>query len=163
MEFKDGPHPGTVPFGEVIVDRHQVDPFAREGIQVHGQGGHQGFSLTGLHLCYLPLVQGNPTDQLYVVMDHIPGDLFSGGIPGIAPYGLVPVQGNIIRPAGQLPVEFCCIYPYFGVVLKAPGSFLHHSEGFREQFQKCFFSPFVGLFLQVVDLAVQAFVQVDVI
>ena len=55
-----------------------MGPPPRQGVQVEWHGGHQGLPLAGGHLRYLAPVQPDPTDELDVVGDHVPGQLLSG-------------------------------------------------------------------------------------
>ena len=63
-------HPLGVAPGQVVVDRHHVHPASGEGVEVHGQDGHEGLALAGLHLGDLALVQDDAADQLYVEGAH---------------------------------------------------------------------------------------------
>src|SRR5690606_29735359 len=81
MEFKNRCHPGTVPFGEIVVHGHQMGAFARQGVQIEWEGSHQGLTFPCLHFRYFSLMKSNTAYQLYIVMNHVPSDLFSGSIP----------------------------------------------------------------------------------
>src|SRR5208337_4122332 len=72
-------HPPGVTFGQVVVHRDDVNPFAGEGVEVGGHGGRQGFAFTGLHFGDLALVQDDAADELDVEGAHAqhPG----GGFP----------------------------------------------------------------------------------
>ena len=52
--------------GEVIVHRDNVNTSGRNSVQIRGQGGHQRFTLTSLHLRDVAEVQGSTTHQLDV-------------------------------------------------------------------------------------------------
>ena len=60
------PHPLGVTLGEVIVDGDHVHTVAGQRVQVHGEGGNEGFTFTGLHLGDTALVQNDTADQLHV-------------------------------------------------------------------------------------------------
>ena len=75
-------HPLAVAAGQVIVDGNHVHPFAGKGVQVGGQGGHQGFAFTGLHLGDAAPVQGNAADDLHrevLHSQHTPAGLPADG------------------------------------------------------------------------------------
>jgi hypothetical protein len=61
-----GAHPFGVAAGEVVVDRDHVDAFAGEGVQVHGQGGGQGFALAGFHFRDLAFMEDKAADDLHI-------------------------------------------------------------------------------------------------
>ena len=82
VKLKECSHPFRVTFGQVIVDRDDVNSFAGQCIQVNGQCGHEGFPLPGSHLGNLSLVENDPTDQLAIIMDHVPSDHIPSSHPG---------------------------------------------------------------------------------
>lgn len=89
----DGPHPLGVAAGQVVVHRDHVDALAREGVQGHGQGGHQGLTLARLHLGDLALVEDGPADELDVKVAH--AQVALGGLPGEGEgHGEKLVQGS---------------------------------------------------------------------
>ena len=67
QEAVDLAHPLRVALGQIVVDGDDVDALAGEGVEVGGEGGHQGFTFTGLHLGDAALVQHNAADELHPV------------------------------------------------------------------------------------------------
>ena len=75
-------HPLGVALGKIVVDGDDVDSLARQGVQIGGEGGHQGLALAGAHLRDTALVQDDAADELYPVGAHsknTPGGLPAGG------------------------------------------------------------------------------------
>ena len=75
-------HPLRVALGQVVVDGDDVHALAGQGVQVGGQGGHQGLALAGLHLGDAALVQDDAADDLHRVgthAQHPPVGLPAGG------------------------------------------------------------------------------------
>ena len=70
QELVDLAHPLRVPAGEVVIHCDQVHPFAGQGVEVAGQGGHQGLALAGAHLGDAPRMQHHAAHQLHVEMAH---------------------------------------------------------------------------------------------
>ena len=101
QEAVDLAHPLAVALGKVVVDRDDVDAPAGEGVEVGGEGGHQGFALAGLHLGDAPLVEHHAAHQL-----HPEGPLAqhpAGGLPhGGEGLGQQLIQG---LPLGQPGLE----------------------------------------------------------
>ena len=60
-------HPLAVALGQVIVDGDDVHALAGQGVQVGGQGGHQGLAFTGLHLGNAGTMKHNAADDLHRV------------------------------------------------------------------------------------------------
>ena len=73
--------PLAVTFGEVVIDGHYVNTFVREGVEVHRQGSHEGLTFTGRHLGDLTLMQHDTTEELHIIVHHIPCDLITAGHP----------------------------------------------------------------------------------
>ena len=73
-------HPGGVAAGQIVVDRHQVDAAAGQGVEIHGHGGHEGLAFAGLHLGDGALVQHHRPHHLHVERAHAGGPL--GGLAG---------------------------------------------------------------------------------
>ena len=67
-------HPVRVAACEVVVDRHDVDSEAGEGVEVDGQCGDEGFAFAGLHLGDHAAVECDATDELDIEVDHFPED-----------------------------------------------------------------------------------------
>ena len=63
-------HPLGVAAGQVVVHGHHVHATAGEGVEVGGQGGHEGFAFAGLHLSDLALMQHHAADQLHIEVAH---------------------------------------------------------------------------------------------
>ena len=72
-EAVDLTHPLGVALGEVVVDGHDVDAAAGEGVQVGGEGGDEGLAFAGLHLGNLALVEDGAADELDVKVAHADG------------------------------------------------------------------------------------------
>ena len=67
----DLPHPLAVALGQIVVYRHDVDAFARKGVQIGGKGRHKGFAFAGLHFRDTPLMKHDAADQLHRKMPHM--------------------------------------------------------------------------------------------
>ena len=63
-------HPLGVAAGQVVVHGDHMHALAGEGVQVNGQGGHQGFALAGAHLGDAGPVQHNAAQNLHGEMLH---------------------------------------------------------------------------------------------
>ena len=130
VEHVERPHPLGVTLGEVVVDRHHVHSLAGKRIQEHGKSRHEGLSLTGGHLGDLALMQGDASDQLHVIMDHVPMYLVASGHPVIVVYGLVAVDLHEIVVDGEGAVEVVRLDHDGLVLLEAAGRRLDYRERF---------------------------------
>ena len=150
MEHIKRSHPLRVTFSQVIVYRHHMHTTSAQSIQKHRKSSHQGLSFTGSHLCNFSLMQNSTTDQLHVIMHHIPGHFISSGKPGIEINGFVTFYLDKIVGNCQIPVELGRRHFNFSILFKTTGGFLHHSKGFRHQSGQNFFHLFVDLFFQLI-------------
>ncbi len=106
VEHVERAHPFGVALGKVVVDRHHVHAFAREGAEEHREGGHEGFALAGCHLGDFARVEHYTADELHIVMHHIPGDFVAAGKPVVFPDSLVAVDGyEVASLGGELAVK----------------------------------------------------------
>ena len=88
-EFEQRTVPLAVSSGEVIVHSNDMHTALAEGIEISGQGRNEGFTFTGTHFSDFTAVQGQATDELHVVVHHVPSHLSAGGSPFIRKAGFV--------------------------------------------------------------------------
>ena len=67
QEAVDLAHPLAVALGQIVVDGDDMHALPRQGVEVGGQGGHQGLALAGLHLGDAALVEDDAAHQLHPV------------------------------------------------------------------------------------------------
>ena len=76
-------HPFGVALGVVVGGGDDVNAFAGEGVEVDGEGGDEGFAFAGGHFGNHAVVDGHAADELYVEVNHFPGEVvpadFDGG------------------------------------------------------------------------------------
>ncbi len=104
VKLKYRPHPFRVAFRQIIVDGHNVNPPSCKGIQKHGKRRYQGFPFSRGHFRDFPLVEDHPSDQLNIVMNHVPNDLISSRHPLIVPNGFITVDNNAVSRSSQITV-----------------------------------------------------------
>ena len=118
-----------------------MDSLACQGVQEHRESRHEGLSLTGGHLgdaAHLilvglnPSVQDDTSDQLDVVMDHVPGDLVSSCHPVVLINSLVALDRDEVVVDTEILVELGSLDHYGLVLLEPAGGGLHDSEGLRK-------------------------------
>ena len=130
VELIERSHPLRVTLGEVVVDRHHVHAVACEGVEEHGERSHEGLTLTGSHLSDLALVEGDATEELHVVVHHVPVDLVAAGCPLVVVDSLVTVDGDevVLRIGSELAVEIGRCHHGVSVLRKAAGGVLDDGE-----------------------------------
>ena len=103
-------HPLGVAPGQVVVHRDHVHAAAGEGIEVSGQGGHEGLALACLHLGNLAVVQHHAADQLNIEVAHA-----EHALAGLAHHG---------EGLGQQLIEELALPLQGGVEAQAPAAAL---------------------------------------
>ena len=63
-------HPVGIPLCQVIVDRNQVNPPTRQGIQIERECCGKSLSLTGFHFSNFPVVKNHSSDKLCIKVPH---------------------------------------------------------------------------------------------
>jgi hypothetical protein len=76
-EAVDLAHPFAIALGEVIVDGDDMHAFARERIQIDGQGGDESLAFAGFHLGDVAAMQDHAADELHVEVALAEGALGS--------------------------------------------------------------------------------------
>ena len=128
QEPVDLAHPLGVTLGQVVVDGDDVDAFAGEGVEVGGQGGHQGLTFTGLHFGNTTLMEDDAADELDAVGTEAQDtvcrfptggkgfgeDVVQGGAAGQACLELVGLGTELFIGEGFVFVGQCLNFIYNG-------------------------------------------------
>ena len=92
MEHIKRTHPLRVTLSEIIIDSHHMHAFVGHSIEEYWQGSHQGLTLTRSHLgdrttlLFIVLdgtVEYHTTNELHIIMHHIPYDFIATRSPSI--------------------------------------------------------------------------------
>ncbi len=163
MELIEGSHPLRVTLSQIVVDGDHVHTVAGQGIEEHGQGTHKGLTLTCGHLGDLTLMEGDTTEELHVVVDHVPFDFVATGCPFIVIDGLVAVDGDeVVGWVGsKFTVEIRSSDHGFLVLGEAACRVLDNTEGDGHHLVECILQGIKHLFVLLVDLVEDRFTLVD--
>ena len=130
VEHIERPHPFGVTLGQIVVDRHHVNTIARKSIEEDRKGGHKGLSFTRCHFGNLAFVENHATEQLNIVVNHVPLHVVASGHPVIVINGLIVFNGHKVVSSGQRAVEVGSRNHHLAVLGKAASRTLHDGEGF---------------------------------
>ena len=155
--------PFTIPAGQVIVHRNDVNPFTRQGIEVGRECTHEGFTFTRCHLGDLAGMQYITTDQLHIIVHHVPGDGAAGGGPGVFINGFIALDGKVVFFNGQRLIEFGGGYFDGGIFCKTAAGFLYNGKCFGENFEQDDFQLFVLILFQFIDLLIEIVAAIDIV
>jgi len=154
VEHIERPHPLGVTLGQIVVDGYDVDAVARQGVQEHGQGSHEGLTFTRCHLGNLTLMQNDTTKQLNVVVDHFPLQVVATSGPMVMIDSLVAIDGDeVLAGVGsQFTVEVGGRNDGLLVLGKAAGRLLDDGEHLGHHLVEGLLVNLEHFLLQLVDL-----------
>ena len=152
VEHIERAHPLGVTLGQVVVHGHHMHTVTSERIQEHGQGSHKGLTFTRCHLGDLSLMEHLATEELNVVVDHLPLQVVSSCGPVVMVDSLVTVNSDEVlgRIASQFTVEIRGGNDGLLVLCKTTSRFLHDTEGYRHYLVKRLLIDLQGLFVELV-------------
>ena len=154
VEHVERPHPFRVTLGQIVVDGDHVHTVAGQGVEEHGQGGHEGLTFTRCHLGNLTLMQGDTAEELHVVVHHFPFQVVSTSCPVVVVDGLVAVDGDevFLGVGSQLAVEVGGCDDGLFVLGKAASCLLHNAEGNGHHLVERLLVDFECLLVEFVNL-----------
>ncbi len=129
VEHVQRAHPFGVSLGEIVVDSYHMHASLRQRSQEYRQCSHQCLAFAGCHFGNLALVQDDATDQLHIVVRHVPFYLVAACHPVVFPDSLVAFDGHEpVAGAGKFAVEISCGDCHGFVCCEAGGGLAHYGE-----------------------------------
>ena len=126
--------------------------FPGKCVQEDWQGRHESLSLSGCHLRNLALMKDYSTDQLDIVVDHVPGNLVAAGHPVVVPYGIVTVYLDEVPAGAELTVKISGLYADGRVLLEPARCGLHYGKSLRQNLIQDLLNILVHLLDELVGL-----------
>ena len=106
VEHIKRPHPLRVTLGQVIIHCDHMHTVTRQGVEKHRQRSHKRLSFTGCHLGNLALMQHRASDELHIVVHHVPHRFVATGHPMIDIDGFIALHVHkIMAFCGQVAVH----------------------------------------------------------
>ena len=150
VEHIERAHPFRVTFGQVVVYGYDMHTITCQRVQEYRQGCHQCFTFTGRHFRNLTFMQNDTTEQLDIVVDHVPGYFVTAGNPMVVVEGFVAVNFHKVEFGSQVAVEVvCCHFDRF-VLCETASRIFHDGEYFRKRFFQYDFHLFCDFFFDLV-------------
>ena len=94
-------------------------------------------------------MKNHTTDELHIIVNHVPGNFGTTGYPAIFINGLVPFYRYIFFFYTQVTVQLCCCGNNFFIFFEATGRFFYYGKCFGKNFKKYFFNLFVAVFFSL--------------
>ena len=152
VEHIERSHPLRVSFGKIVIDSDHVHTLACKRIQEHRERRNESLTLTGSHLGNLALMQDDTSDDLHIVVHHIPGNLVSAGNPMVLPQCLVTLDLHEITGRAEISVEIICSNLHNRILREPAGSGLHDRECLRKNLVQHFLDFLIFLLHELVGL-----------
>ena len=139
MEHIQRTHPLGVTLSQIVVDSHHVYTLVRQSIQEYWQGSHQCLTFTRSHLgdrtalLFVVLhgaVEYHTTNELDIVMHHIPDDLVTTRSPRVMIDSLVTINIHEVeaRISSQVTIHLCSCHCDGLVLCKTASGTLDNSK-----------------------------------
>ena len=125
-----------------------------QSIQEYRKSSYKCLTFTGCHFSNFSLMQDNTTEQLDVVMNHIPSYFITACHPMIFPICLVSVNTDkILSLSSQFTVHIGSSHLYFFIFRPAASRVLYYSKCSGKHLIQCFFILIENFFFKLVNLA----------
>ena len=127
VELVERTHPLGVTLGEVVVDGDHMYTIASQGVKEDGQGSDERLTFTRSHLGNLTLMEHGTTEELYIIVYHLPFQVVATSGPVVMIDSLVAIDGDEVLAwvACQFTVEVGSRDDGLFVLGKTTGSLLH--------------------------------------
>ena len=156
VEHVERSHPLRVTLCKVVVDSDYVYTVAGECVKEHRECRNQCLTLTCCHLGNLTLVEYGTTEQLYVIVYHVPYSVVATCLPVVLVYGLIAVDCDEIELGRKVAVKVVRCHDYGLVLSETACAVLHDGESLGQCLVKCLVKHLQHLLLQFVNLVEDA-------
>ena len=137
VEHVKRPHPLGVTLGQIVVHGNHMHAVSGESIKEYGQRSHEGLTFTRCHLGNLTLMEYHTTEELHIVVYHVPHRIVATGFPVVSIDGLVALDAHEILRGSQCAVHIGSRHHYLTVLREAACGLLHDGEGLGQHLVEC--------------------------
>ncbi len=136
VEHIERSHPLRVTFCQIVVYCDHVNTVTCECVEEYRQSSYKSFTLTSSHFGNLTLVKRNTTEDLHIIVNHVPLDFVTTSSPFIMIDSLVAVYSDEVvgRISSKFAVEICCSNNSFLVFCETTCCILNNAECNRQNF-----------------------------
>ena len=163
VEHVQRAHPLRVTLGEVVIHRDDVDTITREGVEEDGECSDEGLTFPRSHLGDLTLVQDGTSEELHVVVHHIPGDLIATSEPVVLIDSHIILDADEVVADAEVAVEVRSLDADLGVLCEAATRALDDSEGLGVDFVEDDLELVEDLLLELVYLGPDSFALIELL
>ena len=158
VEHIERTHPFRVTFSKVVVDGNHMYTTSCQGIEEHWQGGNESLTLTSCHLGNLALMEHRATNELNIVVYHVPRHLVATGFPVVVVDGFIALNVEEVMSVGsEFAVEVGSGYLYCLVLGKSLGGLLDDSKDGGQHLVELLLDAVENFLLDLVNFSPQRF------
>ena len=129
-----------------------MDSLSGKSIKKNRKSSHESLTLTCCHLSNLTLMKNDTTDQLHIIMDHIPGHLVTTGHPMVLPKCIIPFDAHKLLGCTKVTVELSRLYFDDRIFLETACCGLHDCKCLRKNLVKNLLDCLINFLYQFVRL-----------
>ena len=163
MEHIEWSHPLRVTLCEVVVHGYYVNTVTCQCVEEYRTGCYQCLTLTSRHLGNLTLMKHDTTEELYIIVDHLPLEVVAACSPMVVVYSLIAVNGHKVLAwiCCEFAVEICSCYNCFLVFCETAGCILYNAENNWEYLIQSNFVFLENFLVELIDFCENAFALID--
>src|SRR4030042_1658798 len=140
-----------------------MDAPSGQSIQKHRKGGNNCFPLTSCHLCDFSFMKGYTTNQLNIIVNHVPGDLISASYPAVLPVSIISLYGNAFPCSRKVPVILSCRNFQHTVFLEPPCCLFHYCKCRRNTLIENLLQLIINSFFNLVNLIIYILFLINIL
>ena len=129
MKFKQHSHPFAITFCQIVIHCYNMHSLSWQSIKINWQSSNQSLSFPCCHFSNFSLMQHSSSNQLHIVVNHIPFHWCSPCNPNFVKIGFVSRNINIIFYCGKIFVIFSRCNLYLFIFCKSFCSFFYNGKG----------------------------------
>ena len=156
MEHIERTHPLRVTFSQVVVHCHHVYALVGHSIEEDWQGSHKGFTLTRSHLGYLAFVEYDTTNELHIIVHHVPHVLIAASCPFVKINRLIAIYLHEVKAtiSCQVTVHLSSSNNNLLVLGKTTSSALHNGKYLWQYLTQYILVSNLDIFFDMVNLVI---------
>ena len=132
VELIERTHPLCISACQIVIDSYHVHTLTRERVEEYRECRNQCLTLTGSHLGNLTQVENNTTEELYIIMNHIPLDVVTARSPMGRVDSLVALDIHKVLYGCKVSVKVVCSNLYSVALRETTSSILNNRKRLRE-------------------------------
>ena len=153
MEHIERAHPFRVTLSKIVVHGYHVYTVTCQCVEEYRECTHKCFTFTRCHFGNFSLVQYHTTEELHVIVHHVPLGVVATSYPVVLIDSLVAIDGHEIVACSQFAVKVVGSNHYGFVLSKTACRVLHNGKYLGQSLIECHLHFVEHLCFEFIDLA----------